>query len=78
MQAMVTVIITTVLQMPAGLQASLPARSITGPAFLQNIYSDFTRKIHSILWRACTPRPVVSLPRQRTLAPRYCRGELSH
>lgn len=55
MQAMVTVIITTVLQMQSGLRASLSARSVTGPAFLQEIYSDFTIKSHRVLCRAHIP-----------------------
>lgn len=49
--------------MQSGLRASLPALSVTGPAFVQNIYSNFTMKIHSVLWHAHTRSPEVSLPR---------------
>lgn len=55
MQVMVTVIITTVLQMQLGLWASLSARSVTGPAFLQEIYSNFTMQSHGVLCRAHIP-----------------------
>lgn len=55
MQAMVTVIITTVLQMQSGLRASLSARSVTGPAFLQEIHSNITMQSHRVLCRAHIP-----------------------
>lgn len=54
MQVRVTVIITTVLQTQPGLQASLPAHSVTGPVSMQSIYSNFTMKVHSVLWPAHT------------------------
>lgn len=60
--------------MQSGLRASLPARSVTGPAFVQNIYSNFTMKIRSVLWHAHTRPPEVSLPRGGTLAPPNWRG----
>lgn len=56
MQVMVTVIITTVLQTQPGLQASLPACSVTGPGSMQSIYSNFTMKVQSVLWPAHTPQ----------------------
>lgn len=40
-------IITTALQMQAGPQASLQARSVTGPALIQNTYSNF-----GVLWHS--------------------------
>lgn len=55
MQVMMTVIITTVLQTQPGLQASLPVHSVTGPVSMQNIYSNFTIKVHSVLWTAHAP-----------------------
>lgn len=41
--------------MQSGLQASLSARSVTGPAFLQEIHSNITMQSHHVLCRAHIP-----------------------